>query len=92
MAREEIEALDRHSRCVSDEDNLETLQRKVSQLSLNGNRIAESADAENNARRSNSLIQEETPDSLSGDDDIYEQKPIRRKRYKPLKKITSLKQ
>lgn len=80
MAREEIEALDRHSRCASDEDNLETLKRKVSELSLNGNRIPETADEESNGRRTNSLIQEETPDSLSGDDDIYEQQPIRRKR------------
>lgn len=79
MAREEIEALDRHSRCASDEDNLETLKRKVSELSLNGNRIPESADGENNGRRTNSNIEEETPDSLSGDDDIYEQHPIRRK-------------
>ena len=79
MAREEIEALDRHSRCASDEDNLETLKRKVSELSLNGNRITENPDSENNGRRTNS-IQEETPDSLSGDDDVYEQQPIRRKR------------
>lgn len=47
-----MEVLDRHSRCISDDDNLETLGRKVSELSLNGNRITspEIADAENNAR------------------------------------------
>ncbi|KAL0279827.1 UNVERIFIED_CONTAM: hypothetical protein PYX00_001306 [Menopon gallinae] len=82
LESDHMEVLDRHSRCVSDDDNLESLGRKVSELSLNGNRISpESTDAENNARhprRVKSVMEDEIMDSLSGDDDIYEQ-PIRRK-------------
>ncbi|EEB19666.1 serine/threonine-protein kinase, putative [Pediculus humanus corporis] len=79
LERNNIDILDRHSRCASDDDNLESLGRKVSELSLNGNRITspETADAENNARRTKSLLEDDILDSFS-EDDIYEQ-PIRRR-------------